>query len=614
MAQGLNVYWFAERERTTGQYFSRLETLSGRLASTDPDKDPENYEAYRESLRSAEIDYHYCLLYPLQRQFRPPPSTTDLNNDITESTPHKAQARFWKALEKHKLAGTLETLKVATRKWRVTPLKPNGDETDLPNLDIDDDEVPDTISEYSSATSDTDHDIRDEDSPPIIMNINGSDVEEVEEGTSHSSQIQSQIEDSQSGNPLKHELRENVLRDKASEGTMIRDNVDVSNNGDAMMFYSSSNGFTKEATRQVPHAQTPPPSRVLADLSSSELNKQIKYFHIGKPSHQILKEPVRCLDCGNAGHERMACDTRVCRHCGSLSQHLTEFCPTRAKCTKCRELGHDDSTCPYKLRQIVSDEIICDICSLKGHAEEDCELTWRTSGKPWEFEYAAYRIYKCCYECGNDGHLGNDCPTRQPGKPLGSSTWSQKSAFDVPAISIQSARPTRKPKAPSRRSELRIRGRATNHHPRQADNFAVERPGFQHAPTLPRPSATGQIQIAPIRSECLDYGPSSTYNSADREYDRSSHPRSYGVHSQYEGQRHVEGGRPEDNHSFSRDDTYIDLPYRDRSRSPARDGYRDYYQPKPIPDRPYLSENRNRQDVYRPMPSSAQRAWRQHRL
>lgn len=390
-----------------------------------------------------------------------------------------------------------------------------------------------------------------------------------------------------------------------------------SEDGDAMMQYSNSEQITAdEGGREIePVAVTPShTASVLADLSPRDLNAQLRYFHTTKAREEVDgKTPVRCLVCAKEGHMAVSCESLTCSTCGAFNRHTTQACPSRFKCGKCREQGHDESQCPYKLRKMPSHEIVCDLCQRNGHNENDCELIWRTSGRPWESNLADANVRLSCYECGHSGHLGNDCPSRKPKKSMGTSTWNG----NMGPVSIMSTR------------EIKIKGKATRQDPINLDDSDDERAKFYRPKmTLPEPVRRGQIRIVTGRHESTrneklayadhQYGSFTPINDTYRK-DTVRQP-----YQKYRDQgrgnwRAVDGP----DHATGHDDIGYNN-YRSnerRSRSPPyreHEGYggdSSWPPPRPAP-RAERQDRRPRADanVYRPMPSAAQSAWTRRRL
>ena len=281
--------------------------------------------------------------------------------------------------------------------------------------------------------------------------------------------------------------------------------LDREEQSDAMMFYSDSNpsklpsGASRladltgsgtiviEPQPSAANAVPKPEPRLLADLDSGALALQIRYFYAGKnPKTVNLNDAVKCLTCAKPGHLSQRCDALKCPHCGSTGQHVSWACPMFRRCQKCAERGHDLSNCPYKLRRTGHENTVCDLCQRAGHPEDECEMIWRTSGKPWESDINPATVNLFCYECGAKGHLGNDCQYRRPGKRSGSSTWSFQ-------YSIKGMNTIKGPSNAQRipRGGITIKGRAQQHQqPIETSSSEDERANFYRPPiSHPPPGA-----------------------------------------------------------------------------------------------------------------------------
>lgn len=322
----------------------------------------------------------------------------------------------------------------------------------------------------------------------------------------------------------------------------------------------------------------------LAELNEQDLREQVKYFYITLDPRTIdfKATPIRCLVCTRAGHMAASCPKLTCAHCGKYNDHFPPFCPATQKCPRCRQPGHNQAHCKSKLK-VPNSELTCDLCSNAGHTEDDCELLWRTSGLPGVVKVSDTRLkYIFCYECGRRSHFGNDCPTRRPGKPMGTSTWSNNqtssSQQSKNQLSIRS------------KGELSIKGRAQQQQYISLDSPSDDERASFVRPKIPPPTKTGQIRIeAPrhvVQTPSSWTPPSSRYTQ-------------YQEYTSY---------RADDHQSMSprRADSGYD------SRAYA-------YQP-PLPQGPPPPPPSSRgygheaqYESYRPMPSAGQNAWRQFR-
>lgn len=134
-----------------------------------------------------------------------------------------------------------------------------------------------------------------------------------------------------------------------------------------------------------------------------DLHIRHKYF-CGLEQDQLF-----CIECASYSHDSSQCPLLTCRWCSAVAEHPSYACPSRRRCTECRQLGHESESCTEKLA-LPRDQMECAICgSRDGHLEETCVELWRTF-KPdplTSSKVQALPIY--CYCCGNAGHYGADC-------------------------------------------------------------------------------------------------------------------------------------------------------------------------------------------------------------
>lgn len=303
--------------------------------------------------------------------------------------------------------------------------------------------------------------------------------------------------------------------------------------------------------------------KILADLNPEELKLQVRYFFLGKNVEDVDRSrPVRCIICTREGHISEFCDSLICNVCGNRSEHNSKKCPRVLRCSRCREPGHGSSSCQ---RKVLPREVTCGWCELKGHVEEECELFWRTSGRPWESEFTIKSFGLSCYECGGLGHLGNDCPTRRPGKKMGTSTWTlpERSSVDP-------------------KGGILIKGRAEQRNSFPQIEKDDERANFLH-PKAVRPPRRAQIQIAPQGFR----------NAPTRQDNDSIGSR---VEQYWPDPRNFRGDQSQPSYqSYGR---HTGSPtYYSRDSGSASDRY--------VP--------RSGGEPFRPMPSSAQKAWVKYR-
>lgn len=415
------------------------------------------------------------------------------------------------------------------------------------------------------------------------------------------------------------EILEANLKNIAVSEKIIHDNfesdgeIKESEEDDVMMKHFQSNPTThkNEIVSDVPTKKPAQISRLptLADLNPEELKLQLRYFYISKSLDTIDRDSlVRCLVCAQEGHMAELCSDLTCGTCGAHKQHFTKNCPRTKRCAKCRERGHQESSCRYKLQRLMQYEMTCDLCQRDGHNEDNCELLWRTSGRPWESDLTDRRIRLECYECGGAGHLGNDCGMRRPTKWMGTSTWSL---------------PGRKRSTNISQRGISIKGRAQQQSNIALDDSEDDGANFFRS-KAPEPPRKGQIRMAtqhigehrPItRSQSKNNFSSWNPNNEPNQGDVTRNPRGGDSYS------HQSSGssRPRDQgqYSYRPDDRRSISPH-----YPARSSISnaDCYRPPAYGGqggRNGRHQDKNQHggnESYRPMPSAAQKAWSRHRL
>ena len=357
---------------------------------------------------------------------------------------------------------------------------------------------------------------------------------------------------------------------------------------DAMMDYSKARSIPISFTAvnmTGPHERQP---HILADLEPEELQLQFRYFYVGQDPQNIeLDEPIRCLICRGA--------------------HTAATCAINPDQYKRGSAGPPVSGAE------------CDLCH--EYHSESCEMLWRTSGLYRSVQNHNIQIHLSCYECGANGHLGNDCPTRRPRKTMGSSTWTIKNEQANQGISI--------------------RGRADQKKPVVIDDSEDDQANF-HRPRIP-PAQKPQIQVPhprvkskPVNSRTwadMMRRPSESHFPWEERNDLRTPFESPPVRgsSRFRDAR----GSPEVPRGARRRRSRSRSPpgpssYITRDRAPhsrAYDGAADDYEPYPdaspeqaggsklakAKKRARYKQKKKEANTYRPMPSAAQNAWKKHR-
>ncbi|KAI1085348.1 hypothetical protein F5B20DRAFT_141315 [Whalleya microplaca] len=153
-------------------------------------------------------------------------------------------------------------------------------------------------------------------------------------------------------------------------------------------------------------------------LFDDELWQQQRYFPGAEDPSQF------CLFCSGIGHRAYNCPQAGCQFCES-QRHTSFGCPMRQRCDKCRQVGHDITTCQEKLALALEEQSDCAICG-DGHTEMTCPEMWRSFAPVEAHRRSVKDIPAFCYNCGAQGHYGPECglPGRG-GKVTGRTTWSQ---------------------------------------------------------------------------------------------------------------------------------------------------------------------------------------------
>ncbi|KAH7929488.1 hypothetical protein BV22DRAFT_1056977 [Leucogyrophana mollusca] len=158
----------------------------------------------------------------------------------------------------------------------------------------------------------------------------------------------------------------------------------------------------------------------------------VRYFE-AEAEEAAQAKPTRfvCKNCGAEGeHKTYECPVQICLTCGARDEHSTRSCPISKTCYTCGMKGHINRTCPNRFSRNAADgDFDCDRCGSRDHKMNECPTLWRiyhyvtdeertliiqTRDEKRKFAigeggegYIASDEW--CYNCGNSGHLGDDC-------------------------------------------------------------------------------------------------------------------------------------------------------------------------------------------------------------
>ncbi|KAK4201603.1 hypothetical protein QBC40DRAFT_52381 [Triangularia verruculosa] len=155
-------------------------------------------------------------------------------------------------------------------------------------------------------------------------------------------------------------------------------------------------------------------------LTEGELAYRDRYF----PG--LAPDAVFCVMCASSAHNSAECPEMTCKFC--QNDHPCWTCPTRQRCSKCKQLGHAVVNCKERLI-LAKDEMDCALCGSPEHIEYVCvDLTRSFRPNPSKTP-KVQSLPVFCYRCGSEGHYGGDCGLSAL-EPKGSSfnPWTKANA------------------------------------------------------------------------------------------------------------------------------------------------------------------------------------------
>jgi hypothetical protein len=244
---------------------------------------------------------------------------------------------------------------------------------------------------------------------------------------------------------------------------------------------------------QAPAPPPPPQSSGLRleDLDSDDLEDQIRYtlFHLDRDQID-LNRPVTCLTCLEQGHMSDECPEDNCDHC-DLDGHSSQRCPKIARCSRCRQPGHQLAECISDLRVTT---VPCDICNNLSHVEAECNQRFFPKAELDSTEGGPVRLWVSCCICASKSHLVGDCPEADR---AAAARWSLKSLEPGQYVnrSLETGMQTLESDAANRNMRppgLQIRGRSDLRHAVHSEESSEEGE-FIRPPVKPPGPATRRV-------------------------------------------------------------------------------------------------------------------------
>ncbi|OAA57666.1 Zinc finger, CCHC retroviral-type [Cordyceps fumosorosea ARSEF 2679] len=131
--------------------------------------------------------------------------------------------------------------------------------------------------------------------------------------------------------------------------------------------------------------------------------EQLRYF----PSAENAAD--MCVLCGHKGHVAGSCSHTKCKFCGETGHWAFSCKAIQARCGKCRQLGHETSSCVEKLALTKDEGLACAYCGLQHHLEGDCTEPWRSFHAEGDVVFPVIAIQASCAVCGSRNHFASDC-------------------------------------------------------------------------------------------------------------------------------------------------------------------------------------------------------------
>ncbi|KAH6690535.1 hypothetical protein F5X68DRAFT_274451 [Plectosphaerella plurivora] len=250
-----------------------------------------------------------------------------------------------------------------------------------------------------------------------------------------------------------------------------------------------------EDTEMVDKPAQPPPEPGRAVMTEQEsAEEKLRYF----PG--LADSDTFCVACAGTDHTALSCPQALCRHC--RGEHFAWACPTRRRCTKCKQLGHSAAVCKEKLAMTEDEGQECAFCGASGHLEHECDAMGRSWVSVPETRKKVRHIPAFCGACGIEGHYSSDCTLR--GDWGYSPTWTlaNRNQYVDPASEREAISALSVPAEPARMGH-KIKGAAS----RNTHIFFDDTDGSEEGEFIGKKVAP-KVSTGPIRmSTNIQYAP-----------------------------------------------------------------------------------------------------------
>jgi hypothetical protein len=147
--------------------------------------------------------------------------------------------------------------------------------------------------------------------------------------------------------------------------------------------------------------------QMMSQIMASTNNNLPQNDHGSKEPRDDAEITLRaCKICGEIGHTSKECHEQ-CNYCDT--SHPIEECPmAQVNCFLCNGTNHVPTECYlYPTVQQMNQQAKYGLCQLLGKAHEDRRSKMKVETKVME---TAHDITtKCCFSCGEEGHLSRSC-------------------------------------------------------------------------------------------------------------------------------------------------------------------------------------------------------------